>query len=47
MRYRTTVLFERVFGLTDLAELPALDDLAGDATELRERLESVAGRRGA
>jgi segregation and condensation protein B len=47
MRYKTTVLFERVFGLTDLAELPALDELAGDATELRERLESVAGRRGA
>ena len=47
MRYKTTVLFERVFGLTGLAELPALDDLAGDATELRERLEAVAGRRGA
>ena len=47
MRYRTTVLFERVFGLTGLAELPALDDLAGDATDLRERLEAVAGRRGA
>jgi segregation and condensation protein B len=47
MRYKTTVLFERVFGLTGLAELPALDDLAGDATDLRERLEAVAGRRGA
>ena len=31
IRYRTTPLFERVFGLTSLAELPALDDLAGDA----------------
>jgi segregation and condensation protein B len=47
MRYRTTVLFEQVFGLAGLAELPALDDLAGDAAELRERLETVAGRRGA
>jgi segregation and condensation protein B len=47
MRYRTTPLFERVFGLSSLAELPALDDLEGDAAELRERLEAVAGRRGA
>jgi segregation and condensation protein B len=47
MRYRTTPLFERVFGLASLAELPALDDLGVDATELRERLEAVAGRRGA
>ena len=45
-RYVTTPLFERVFGLTSLAELPALDDL-GDAEDLRERLESVAERRGA
>ncbi len=47
IRYRTTPLFERVFGLTSLAELPALDDLAGDAEDLRVRLESVADRRGA
>jgi segregation and condensation protein B len=47
MRYRTTALFERVFGLTSLAELPALDDIGADAEELRERLEAVAGRRGA
>jgi segregation and condensation protein B len=47
VRYRTTPLFERVFGLTSLSELPALDDLAGDAAELRERLEAVAARRGA
>jgi len=43
--YRTSPLFERVFGLTSLAELPSLDDLAGDAGDLRERLESVAARR--
>jgi segregation and condensation protein B len=43
--YRTTALFERVFGLANLDELPALDDLAGDAGELRERLEAVAARR--
>jgi segregation and condensation protein B len=47
VRYRATPLFERVFGLTSLAELPALDDLAGDAEELRQRLESVAAHRGA
>ena len=47
IRYRTTPLFERVFGLTSLAELPALEDLAGDAADLRVRLESVADRRGA
>jgi segregation and condensation protein B len=46
-RYRTTPLFERVFGLASLAELPELDDLAGDAQELRARLEDVAARRGA
>ena len=43
----TTPLFERVFGLQGLSELPRLDDLAGDADELRARLEEVAGRRGA
>jgi segregation and condensation protein B len=47
IRYSTTPLFERVFGLQDLGELPRLDDLAGDADELRARLEEVAGRRGA
>jgi segregation and condensation protein B len=45
--YQTTPLFERVFGLTGLSELPRLDDLAEDAEELRTRLEEVAGRRGA
>jgi segregation and condensation protein B len=47
IRYATTPLFERVFGLQGLGELPRLDDLAGDADELRARLEEVAGRRGA
>ena len=47
VRYETTPLFERVFGLADRSELPPLAELAGDADELRERLEDVAGRRGA
>jgi segregation and condensation protein B len=47
VRYRTTPLFERVFGLSGLEELPALDDLAGDAPALRERLEAVAAGRSA
>jgi segregation and condensation protein B len=45
IRYRATALFERVFGLESLAALPRLDDLAGDAAELRERLEAVAAKR--
>ena len=44
-RYRTTPLFERVFGLESLAALPRLDDFGGDADELRGRLESLAERR--
>jgi segregation and condensation protein B len=47
IRYETTPLFERVFGLTGLSELPRLDDLADSDEGLRERLEEVAGRRGA
>jgi len=47
VRYRVTPLFERVFGLDSLAALPRLDDLAGDADELRGRLETVADRRSA
>jgi segregation and condensation protein B len=47
IRYRTTPLFERVFGLAGLSELPRLDDLAEDDEGLRQRLEEVAGRRGA
>ena len=45
IRYRTTPLFERVFGLESLAELPRLDDLGEDAAELRERLLEVAEAR--
>jgi segregation and condensation protein B len=47
IRYETTPLFERVFGLADRSELPDLDDLGQDATEIRARLESIAERRGA
>lgn len=43
LQYRTAPLFERVFGLTDLSELPRLDDLGGTQEELRGRVEAVAG----
>ena len=42
VRYRTTPLFERVFGLENVAALPRLDDLGESAAEIRERLHSVA-----
>lgn len=45
VRYRTTPLFERVFGLESLAALPRLDDLGEDAGALRERLLDVASAR--
>ena len=45
IRYRTTPLFERVFELESLAELPRLDDLGADVTEIRSRLETVAEKR--
>jgi segregation and condensation protein B len=47
VRYRTTPLFERVFGLESLSQLPRLDDVGADAGEIRSRLEAVAERRGA
>jgi segregation and condensation protein B len=47
VRYRTTPIFERIFGLESLSALPRLDDVAGDAEELRERLHAVAERRSA
>jgi segregation and condensation protein B len=47
VRYRVTPLFERVFGLETLSELPRLDDLGADADELRQRLEQVAATRSA
>jgi segregation and condensation protein B len=45
IRYRTTPLFERVFGLESLAALPRVDDLGADVAEIRQRLESVAEKR--
>ncbi len=45
VRYRTTPLFERVFGLESMAALPRLDDLGGDAEAIRERLHAVAEAR--
>jgi segregation and condensation protein B len=45
VRYRTTPLFERIFGLESLSELPRVDDLGADVTEIRERLEAVAEKR--
>ena len=47
VRYRTTPLFERVFGLESLSQLPRLDDLPGDIEDLRERLHAVAEQRSA
>ena len=45
VRYRTTPLFERVFGLDSLSELPRLDELGDDAEQIRDRLVAVAERR--
>jgi segregation and condensation protein B len=45
VRYRTTPLFERVFGLESLSELPRLDDLGADAELIRARLREVAEKR--
>jgi segregation and condensation protein B len=45
VRYRTTPLFERVFGLESIAALPRLDDLGAETGELRERLLEVASAR--
>jgi segregation and condensation protein B len=45
IRYKTTPLFERVFGLESLAALPRLDDLGGEPDEIRARLEAVAEKR--
>ena len=47
VRYRTTALFERVFGLESLSQLPRLDDLGDDAETIRDRLHMVAERRSA
>jgi segregation and condensation protein B len=45
IRYRTTPLFERVFGLESLSQLPRLDDLGESTEAIRTRLETVAERR--
>jgi hypothetical protein len=38
-------LFERVFGLESLSELPRLDDIGADVDQIRERLHEVAEKR--
>jgi segregation and condensation protein B len=45
VRYRVTPLFERVFELESLSELPRLDDLGADPGAIRERLVTVAEKR--
>jgi len=45
IRYRTTPLFERIFGLESLGSLPRVDDLGSDVSEIRERLEALAEKR--
>ena len=45
IRYRTTPLFERIFGLESLSQLPRLDDLGAGTEEIRERLDTVAEKR--
>jgi segregation and condensation protein B len=47
VRYRTTPLFERVFGLESLSELPRLDDVGADEEQIRDRLQAVAEQRSA
>ncbi|HKI92534.1 MAG TPA: SMC-Scp complex subunit ScpB [Gaiellaceae bacterium] len=47
IRYRTTPLFERVFGLESLSQLPRLDDVGADADQIRDRLHAVAEKRSA
>jgi segregation and condensation protein B len=45
IKYRTTPLFERIFGLESLSALPRLDDLGEGTEEIRERLHAVAEQR--
>jgi segregation and condensation protein B len=45
IRYRTTPLFERIFGLESLSALPRLDDLGESTEEIRDRLHAVAEQR--
>jgi segregation and condensation protein B len=45
VRYATTSLFERVFELESLSELPRVDDVGPDAGAIRVRLEAAAAKR--
>jgi segregation and condensation protein B len=45
IRYRVTPLFERIFGLESLSELPRLDEFGDDAEAIRGRLETIAEKR--
>jgi segregation and condensation protein B len=45
VRYRVTPLFERVFELESLSQLPRLDDLGEDPATIRDRLAAVAEKR--
>jgi segregation and condensation protein B len=45
IRYRTTPLFERVFGLASLSALPRVDDVGDDVDQIRDRLHAVAEKR--
>jgi len=45
VRYKTTALFERVFELESLSQLPRLDDVGEDADAIRERLAAIAEKR--
>ena len=47
VRYRVTSLFERVFGLESLSQLPRLDDVGDDVDAIRDRLHAVAAQRSA
>jgi segregation and condensation protein B len=47
IRYRTTPVFERVFGLESLSQLPRLDDIGESTDAIRERLHEVAEQRSA
>ena len=47
IRYRTTPLFERIFGLESLSALPRLDDIGESTDAIRERLHEVAEKRSA
>jgi segregation and condensation protein B len=45
IRYRVTPLFERIFGIESLSELPRLEELGDDAEAIRGRLETIAEKR--